>query len=272
MGEEWTEDNLLKVALLLSQGVTSKSYLAGLQSFADLFGGKPGQPARIISGFANNQIPLAGLRNDLGRIFTPHTRELSSGIFDSIRNRNLMSEKLTGQQLPIKYDLLNGRPIKNHDFMTRAYNAFIPVAFNLTPSPGRTLLFNSGYDIRMSVLYSPNGDDLTDSPRLRSLFQKAIGEERLEVKLGRLAKDPKIIASMEQMYTDINSGRRADFQPRDYYHNIIIDRLFTKARKKAWLKVMKDQEAATIQRDREKSKLERKMKKNQTAKLLNIPK
>ena len=272
MGEEWTEDNLLKVALLLSQGVTSKSYLAGLQSFADLFGGKPGQPARIISGFANNQIPLAGLRNDLGRIFTPHTRELSSGIFDSIRNRNLMSEKLTGQQLPIKYDLLNGRPIKNHDFITRAYNAFIPVAFNLTPSPGRTLLFNSGYDIRMSVLYSPNGDDLTDSPRLRSLFQKAIGEERLEVKLGRLAKDPKIIASMEQMYTDINSGRRADFQPRDYYHNIIIDRLFTKARKKAWLKVMKDQEAATIQRDREKSKLERKMKKNQTAKLLNIPK
>ena len=36
MGEEWTQDNLLKVALLLSQGVTSKSYLAGLQSFACL--------------------------------------------------------------------------------------------------------------------------------------------------------------------------------------------------------------------------------------------
>ena len=29
MGEEWTKDNLLKMALLLSQGVTSKSYLAG---------------------------------------------------------------------------------------------------------------------------------------------------------------------------------------------------------------------------------------------------
>lgn len=52
----------------------------------------------------------------------------------------------------------------------------------------------------------------------------------------------------------------------------MIGRLFDKARKKAWLKVMKDQEAATIKREREKSKLERKMKKNQTAKLLNIPK
>ena len=47
MGEEWTEDNLLKVALLVSQGVTSKSYLAGLQSFADLFSGKPGRGASL---------------------------------------------------------------------------------------------------------------------------------------------------------------------------------------------------------------------------------
>ena len=270
MGEEWTEDNLLKVSLLLSQGVTSKSYLAGLQSFADLFGGKPGQASRIIAGFANNQIPLAGIRNDLGKIFTPYTRELNSGIFDSIRNRNKMSERLPGQDLPIKYDILNGRPIKNHDFITRAYNAFVPVAFNLTPSIGRTLLFNSGYDLRMSVLYSPNGDDLTDSPRLRSRFQQEIGKERLEVKLSRLAKDPKIIASMEQMYDDINSGRRAEFQPRDYYHNIIIGKLFDKARKKAWTRVMNEQEALLISQEREEKKIQRNLKKEQTSNILNI--
>ena len=220
MGEEWTQDNLLKVSLLLSQGVTSKSYLAGLQSFADLFGGKPGQASRIIAGFANNQIPLAGIRNDLGKLFTPYTRELNSGIIDSIRNRNLLSENIAiGGQLPIKYDLLNGRPIRNWDFITRAYNAFVPINFNLTPSLGRTFLFKSGYDLRLSVLYSPNGDDLTDSPLLRSKFQREIGKENLEVLLSRLAKDPKIIASMELMYKDIQSGRRSEFQPKDYYHN-----------------------------------------------------
>ena len=46
MGEEWTKDNLGKIALLLAQGVTSKSYLAGLQSFVDLFGAKPGQACK----------------------------------------------------------------------------------------------------------------------------------------------------------------------------------------------------------------------------------
>ena len=272
MGEEWTQDNLLKVSLLLSQGVTSKSYLAGLQSFADLFGGKPGQASRIIAGFANNQIPLAGIRNDLGKIFTPYTRELNSGIIDSIRNRNLLSENVAiGGQLPIKYDLLNGRPIRNWDFITRAYNAFVPINFNLTPSLGRTFLFKSGYDLRLSVLYSPNGDDLTDSPLLRSKFQREIGKENLEVLLSRLAKDPKIIASMELMYKDIQSGRRSEFQPKDYYHNIMIGRLFDQAREAAWIRVMNDEKALILAQEREEKKIARKLKKEESAgNILNI--
>ena len=272
MGEEWTQDNLLKVSLLLSQGVTSKSYLAGLQSFADLFGGKPGQASRIIAGFANNQLPLAGIRNDLGKLFTPYTRELNSGIIDSIRNRNLLSENVAiGGQLPIKYDLLNGRPIRNWDFITRAYNAFVPINFNLTPSLGRTFLFKSGYDLRLSVLYSPNGDDLTDSPLLRSKFQREIGRENLEVKLSRLAKDPKIIASLELMYKDIQSGRRSEFQPKDYYHNIMIGRLFDEAREAAWIRVMNDEKALILAQEREEKKIARKLKKEESANnILNI--
>ena len=63
MGSEWTEQQLLKTGLVLAQGITSKSYLAGMQQFVDLFGGRPGQAERILANLANNQIPLAGLRN-----------------------------------------------------------------------------------------------------------------------------------------------------------------------------------------------------------------
>ena len=139
MGEEWTKDNLGKVALLLAQGVTSKSYLAGLQSFVDLFGAKPGQPARIASNLMNNTIPLGGLRNDLGKLFTPYMRELNSGFIDAMRNRNLAFENLPGEDLPIKYDILSGNPVNPYDFMTRAFNMFSPISFNLTSSPGRQL-------------------------------------------------------------------------------------------------------------------------------------
>ena len=72
MGEEWTESQLQKISLVVAQAVSSKSYLAGIQSFVDLFGGRPGQGPRIIASLANNTIPLSGLRNELGRLFTPY--------------------------------------------------------------------------------------------------------------------------------------------------------------------------------------------------------
>ena len=43
MGEEWTENQLGKISLVVAQAITSKSYLAGIQSFVDLFGVRPGK-------------------------------------------------------------------------------------------------------------------------------------------------------------------------------------------------------------------------------------
>ena len=81
MGEEWTENNLQKLALVVAQGVTSKSYLAGMQQFVDLFGGAPGQAERIVGGLMNNIIPMSSARNELGKLFNPHMKELNAGIW-----------------------------------------------------------------------------------------------------------------------------------------------------------------------------------------------
>jgi len=240
MGEEWTEDYLQKTALVIAQGLASKSYLAGMQQFTELFSGKPGQGERIAASLLNNTVPLGSLRNEIGKLFTPHTRELSSGIDQSLRNRNLITENIAGEPLPIKYDLLTGRPIKDHDFMTRAFNMFSPIQFNLDYNEGREFLFQSGYDLRIATYYSPNGDDLTDYPDIRSKYQRAIGAQNLELKLARLARKPHIQRSLNQMYSDINAGLRGEFQSGDYPHNQAIERIFRNARKIAWIQVMKE--------------------------------
>ena len=237
MGEEWTENQLQKVALVIAQGVSSKSYLAGLQQFVDLFAGQEGSWGRIGSGLLNNQIPLSSLRNELGKLFNPYMKELNSGIIDSIRNRNLAFEYGPGTDLPIKYDLLNGNPIKDWDFPTRMFNMFSPVSINLDQNPGRKLLFESGYDMRMSTYSSPDGLNLSNSPQLRSLFQEAIGSYNLEAKLNELALDPKILASLAQMQRDIDAGRRVLDPMLSYYHNKVIAKLFREARKQAWNKI-----------------------------------
>ena len=134
--------------------------------------------------------------------------------------------------------MLTGKPIKDYDFLTRAFNMISPISINLEESDGRDFLFNSGYDLRMTTYYAPDGTNLTDNPEIRSMFQQAIGKYNLEYELNKLAKDPKIIASMQLMYSDIRAGRRGDFNARDYYHNQVIDQLFKKIRKSAWRDIM----------------------------------
>ena len=264
MGEEWTEKELLKTSLVIAQGIASKSYLAGMQQFVDLFAGRPGQAERIVAGLMNNQVPLAGLRNDLGKLFTPHTKELGSGIDQALRNRNLVSEYLPGDDLPIKHDMLNGKPIKDHDFLTRAFNVFSPIQLNLDQSEGRQLLFDSGYDTRMSTYYAPDGTNLQKEPAIRSKFQKGIGDQNLEYELTKLAREPKVIASIEQMNKDIRDGKRGDFNAMDYYHNIKIDYIFNRARKKAWALIKNDASLTEAVRKQLDSKIKRNQKKLQT--------
>lgn len=247
MGEEWTEDNLQKVAVVMMQAVSAKSYLAGMQQFVDLFAGKPGAFPSIVAGLLNNTMPMSSLRNEIGKVLNPHMKELNSGVGQSIRNRNQYAEGLDPDGgLPIKYDLLNGRPIRDWDFPTRMFNAFSPFSINLDQGPGRKLLFESGYDMRTSTYSSPDGIDLSDNPRLRSMYQRAIGASNIEAKLNKLATDPKILASIQQMHRDRNSGKREMDPMAAYVHNRIINRIFDEARKKAWAQIKNDPEAKQL--------------------------
>jgi hypothetical protein len=142
--------------------------------------------------------------------------------------------------------MLNGQPIRDWDFPTRMFNMFSPFYINLDQGEGRKLLFNSGYDMSLSVFSSPDGISLKDSPRLRSKFMKAIGDQNLEAKFNKLAKNPKIINSINQMQADLRAGRKEIDPRKAYVHTKIIHTLFMDARRKAWAQVQNDPEALQL--------------------------
>ena len=272
MGEEWAEDNLLKLSMALAGTITSKSYLAGLQSFVDLFSGQPGQQQRIIASLMNNTLPLSSLRNEIGKVLTPYTRELGSDIESSIRNRNLISENIAFDPLPIKYDILTGKPIKDHNFMTRMFNAVSPVNFNLDYSPGRELLFNSGYDLRTSTYSAPDGTNLKDSPKVRSMYQRAIGEQNLLRELDKMANDPAIQASLAEMNRERRNGNKST-EPRSFPHYKRIAKLLDKAKKRAWAKIKKENDVQKLIIEERNQKLQNRQANKRTIdKILDIPK
>jgi hypothetical protein len=227
MGPEWTKDNLQKLVSITAEGITSKSYLSSLQDMVDVVSGDPKAGGRILGGLLNNTIPMSSMRNELGKLISPHTRELDSDIWTAIRNRNQLTEN-GGDQLAIKYDILNGRSIKDQDFPTRMFNMFSPIQFNLDGGPGRDLLFRSNYDLRTSVL-SYNGISFAENAAIRSEFQRLIGKQNLEAKLDKLAKDPGIINSINNMEAGPKSA-----DPSKMVHNRVIGKMFKDAKDKAW--------------------------------------
>jgi hypothetical protein len=240
MGPEWAEQNLLSVANIIAGTVASKSYLEGLSQLVDLTNGEAYQAQKIIGNLINNQVPLAGLRNELGKLITPYNRELSASIFDAVRNRNLGSEQLAGEALPIKYDILTGEPIRDDDFMTRMFNSVSPVQFNFDDSPGRDLLFASNYDMRLSVMSAPGNISLRDSPQVRSLYQRAIGKTGLGKKLDRLAERQDVKDSVARMNQDLEQGKKEIDPTAAYVHNRLIRNLFSSARREAWASIQDD--------------------------------
>ena len=260
MGPEWTEKQYRKLAVVVMQGLSQKSYLASIQQFVDLFAGREGQMERIIASLANNALPLSSLRNELGKVINPYMKELNSGIGDSIRNRNLFMEGLAGEgAVPTKYDMLTGRPIRDWDFPTRMFNAVSPFNISLDYSPGRKLLFDSGYDLRTTTFsYTFGGVNVSfkDHPHIRSMFQKAIGDQNLQYELDLLAKDPQIIASVKQMEADTWNGNRERDPMKAYYHNDIIKALFDRAKKKAWSKIKNEPEVLQLLRESKDRKID----------------
>ncbi len=94
--------------------------------------------------------------------------------------------------------------------------------------------------------------------------------QNLERELDKLAVDPKIIASMEKMYADIKAGLRDQYDARDYYHNIMIGRLFDRARKKAWAQLRNNPEAIELMEELRQKRVRKLTKKQETRNLINI--
>jgi hypothetical protein len=218
----------------------------------------------------NNVVPYAGLRNEIGKFINPHMKELNSGLWQTVRNRNQFLEGIAGQdgELPTKYDVLTGQPIRDWHPIVRFYNMVSPVQLNFeehgyskdewTESQiGRATLFKSQFDLNLATLTAPDGTSLAEVPRVRSKFQKFIGDQRLDLQLAKLSKKKKFIESMNQMEQDIRDGlhrRPPGINPMDYPHNKMIRNLFNSAKRVAWAQLQTEPDVLRLVDARNKAK------------------
>ena len=247
MGSEWAEKRLQAVAFVLGRGLTSKTYMSGLDQLMQVIQMKPGALNKAGANILNNSIPLAGLRNEFGKWVNPHMSELNGSMWDSIRNRNKASELIAAEPLPEKSDLLNGKPIRNWNLIGRSFNAVSPIQLDIrNDTPGRKLLLDSNYDLK-STTYSYGGYSFVNDNHVRAHFQNAIGTvpitvgfkkfKNVEEALNYLATRSDVKSSMAQMKANGKNPALWDVDPNDYPHNTLIDNVMEQARAKAWAEI-----------------------------------
>jgi hypothetical protein len=270
MGPKWSEQRFQLVATALGKGVTSKTYLQGLSQLMDLVSGEGGgyKLNRTAANLVNNQLPLASMRNEMAKFLNPSMRELGSSFWDHIANRN----PIVKGTLPIKYDMLNGKPINNQNFFQRAFNAVSPLQLSFDKGPGRDLLFNSGYDLRLFAYSAPDGTNLRKHPGLRSLLQNQIGSFNLEEELNQLALRSDIQASLAQMRRDKQVGNFSLDPMKAYRHNILIKALFDRAIDRAWASLRDNPQVIQLQNEKRNLIRNNNTSLQNTTNIINLPK
>ena len=245
LGDKYVERGLLSAALAISKGMVSKVYLQGLTGLTDLFGDNPKKLERIGANIANGFFPSSTLRNDIGKVINPFMKELNSDFEDTLRNKNQLFEYMADEEdrIPVKHDILTGRPINDHDFPTRLFNFISPVQLNFDQSVGRKFLFRSQYNLNLATTTAPDGTSLAENAKLRSEFQRLIGLQDLDKQLEKLSKQKEVIESIKIMEEDIAAGRhrkKPGINPMSYRHNKLIGNLFKQAKAKAWAQMKSD--------------------------------
>jgi hypothetical protein len=242
MGDEWTSNNFGKVSYLLQANIVNKSFLAGLLQLSDLLTSQGADAPRVAANFINNQIPLGSMRNEIGKLLSPGMRELESGFWQSIQNRNLWADVFVkGKMLPYRYDQLNGEILRDWEPMTRLMNGVLPFNVNIgTSNETRELLFRSGVNLKQTFNTGPNGENLEGHPDLKSKFQFYMGQENVEAELtDMIQRYPQIKESIIEMEKDRASGE--NYEPRQTLHADQFRSVLSNAKKRAWALLLQDE-------------------------------
>ena len=240
MGEEWASDNFGKAGFIIAQNVTNKSFMAGLLQMQDILVSNFKDLPRVAALFANNQLPLSGLRNEVGKLLSPGMRELETGFWQTIGNRNLWADALIpGEQMPYKYDILDGSKIRYHEgLLPRLVDGLLPFNINVGTNETRELLFRSGLKLKQTFNTAPSGTSLEEYPDLKSRYQFHMGRQNIEAQLTELFKNPSVVESIRKMEKDRRQGRI--HPPETYFHHGPIQTIFSRAKITAWSYLLAD--------------------------------
>ena len=121
------EKTIEKLMYVLASAITDRSVMAMIEPMNDVISGNGAAANRWGANFINSVIPLAGARNQFGRLMSEGLKEVDDDIIELWRNRNNYLDVVDGENSDAldKYDWVDGERVGyEENFWQRVFNNF----------------------------------------------------------------------------------------------------------------------------------------------------
>tara|TARA_B100001250_G_scaffold414553_1_gene453809 strand:- start:1227 stop:5030 length:3804 start_codon:yes stop_codon:yes gene_type:complete len=150
-----TEQMYQKLAFSISMNVANKTFLSGFEPLVSMFSGDEGAFKRFVAGQADSLIPFApsGMRSILNNAISPQLKDVQNDWGSLMANK---WKFMNPANLVDQVDMYTGKPIRFHEPLTAATNAFMPFfKSNGDMEPWRQWLLSTGWDSLPSMKSNP---------------------------------------------------------------------------------------------------------------------
>ena len=177
LGEAFTEKAFEKASFILGASLTDQAGISALRPLVELFSQNKYTVNRFVAGHINSLGPLAGARNEFGRILDGGIKDLENNIMDQLRNRNQMIGAFDQtNRLPTVISPISGKAPNKYSMLQRIYNTYSPLKIHPSMTKEEKFLYDIEYDVSSAFL-TRKGIELT--AKERSQLNAIMGEQGL---------------------------------------------------------------------------------------------
>jgi hypothetical protein len=148
LGESFTENMFEKASFVLAASLTDQAGISALRPLVEVFSGNESAATRFVAGQINSLGPLAGARNEFGRILEGGLKEMNNNIIEHIANRNqLIGLFDSTNRLPTVISPISGEAPNKYNMFQRIYNTYSPIKIHPAMTDEERFLYEIEYDV-----------------------------------------------------------------------------------------------------------------------------
>ena len=187
LGEAATENAFEKLSFILGAALTDNAGLSALRPLVEVASGNEYAANRWIAGQINSLTPLAGARNEVGKILDGGLKDFNNNIKEQLLNRNQMIGLIDQtNRLPTVISPVSGEAPNKYSMLQRVYNAYSPLKIHPAMSKEEKFLYDIEYDVSSAFKKREGVDLMADERNALNAEMGKMGFFRKEI--NRIAK------------------------------------------------------------------------------------